>query len=85
MTKKIFSARILVTLKPGVLDPQGKAITRALAGLGLPEITEVRQGKVFDLRIESLDAEAASARLSRGAEALLANSVIEDYHIEILP
>ena len=73
------SARVLVTLKPGVLDPQGQAIEGALAGLGHPGVG-VRQGKVFEVTLE--DGADAKARLGAMCEALLANTVIEDWRIE---
>ncbi len=73
-------ARVFVTLKPGVLDPQGQAIGGALAALGFSGVTSVRQGKVFD--IELADAVDAEARLQRMCEVLLANTVIEDFRID---
>jgi len=76
-------ARVVVTLKRGVLDPQGKAIEGALASLGLDGIGSVRQGKVFDIEIMADDREAAHARLATACERLLANLVIEDYVIEV--
>ena len=72
-------ARVLVTLKPGVLDPQGQAIEGALAGLGHSGVG-VRQGKVFEIALE--DGEDAEARIGAMCEALLANTVIEDWRIE---
>ena len=74
-------ARIFVTLKPGVLDPQGQAIQGALAALGFDGVAAVRQGKVFD--IELTDASEAETRLDRMCAALLANTVIEDYRVEL--
>ncbi len=73
-------ARVFVTLKPGVLDPQGQAIGGALAALGFAGVSLVRQGKVFD--IELADAVDAEARLQRMCEVLLANTVIEDFRID---
>ena len=58
-------ARVIVTLKPGVLDPQGKAIEGALKSLGVVGVASVRQGKVFDIEIDADDREAASRKLSR--------------------
>jgi len=77
-------ARVTVTLKSGVLDPQGQAITGSLKSLGFSGVAGVRQGKVFD--IELGDADPADARLSLAAmcEKLLANTVIENYAIELL-
>ncbi|MCW5721307.1 MAG: phosphoribosylformylglycinamidine synthase subunit PurS [Devosia sp.] len=77
-------ARVTVTLKAGVLDPQGQAIEGSLASLGFAGVKGVRQGKVFDLVLDGLDAEAAKAQLTQMCEKLLANTVIENYAIEIL-
>ena len=74
-------ARIFVTLKPGVLDPQGQAIQGALGALGFDGIAAVRQGKVFD--IELADARDAEARLNIICQRLLANTVIEDFRVEL--
>jgi phosphoribosylformylglycinamidine synthase subunit PurS len=74
-------ARITITLKPGVLDPQGQAIAGALKGLGYQGVESVRQGKVID--IELADATDAERRLGEMCERLLANTVIEDYRVEI--
>ncbi len=74
-------ARIFVTLKDGVLDPQGQAIEGALAALGFDGVGAVRQGKVFD--IELADPADGEARLKAMCEKLLANTVIEDYEIEV--
>ena len=79
----MIKARILVTLKNGVLDPQGKAIEGALGSLGFAGIGSVRQGKVFDVEIESTDAGAAKAQLEDMCAKLLANTVIENYAVEI--
>jgi phosphoribosylformylglycinamidine synthase len=75
-------ARIFVTLKNGVLDPQGLAIHGALGALGFSGVNAVRQGKVFD--IELADSADAEARLKQMCEKLLANTVIEDYRVEIV-
>ncbi|MCX7323114.1 MAG: phosphoribosylformylglycinamidine synthase subunit PurS [Hyphomicrobiales bacterium] len=77
-------ARIYVTLKNGVLDPQGKAIEGALGSLGIPGIASVRQGKMFDIELAGHDAKAAEAALATACEKLLANTVIENYRVEIL-
>ncbi|MBB5754537.1 phosphoribosylformylglycinamidine synthase subunit PurS [Prosthecomicrobium pneumaticum] len=77
-------ARVTVTLKNGVLDPQGKAIGNALHSLGFPGVGAVRQGKVFDVEIAETDRTAAEAALSAMAEKLLANTVIENYSVEII-
>ena len=77
-------ARVTVTLKTGVLDPQGKAIEGALHGLGFPGIGSVRQGKVFDIALSATDRAAALNELRSACEKLLANLVIEDFTIEIM-
>ena len=76
-------ARVHITLKDGVLDPQGKAIGHALAGLGFAGVGEVRQGKVIELDLAEADAAAARDAVAQMCEQLLANTVIEDYTIEI--
>ncbi len=75
-------ARIVVTLKTGVLDPQGKAIESALTSLGIDGVEGVRQGKVFDVEIGDSDPAQAEATLKAACEKLLANTVIENYAIE---
>ena len=77
-------AHITVTLKAGVLDPQGKAIEGALRSLGVNGVTSVRQGKVFDIEIERGDKAQAEAILKQAADKLLANTVIENYRIEVV-
>jgi len=77
-------ARITVTLKAGVLDPQGKAIEGALASLGFAGVASVRQGKVFDVEIAESDPAKAEVALKAMAEKLLANMVIENYRVEIV-
>ncbi|MGI6245040.1 MAG: phosphoribosylformylglycinamidine synthase subunit PurS [Pseudochelatococcus sp.] len=74
-------ARVTVTLRNGVLDPQGKAIEGALASLGIAGIAGVRQGKVFDIALAEADPERARALLGEACEKLLANTVIENYSI----
>ncbi|VDS04719.1 phosphoribosylformylglycinamidine synthase subunit PurS [Devosia equisanguinis] len=76
-------ARVIVTLKNGVLDPQGQAIEGSLASLGFGGVHGVRQGKVFDLDIEGTDVEAARSQITAMCEKLLANTVIENFAIEI--
>jgi len=76
-------ARVVVTLKTGVLDPQGKAIEGALASLGVAGVSSVRQGKVFDIELGAADKEQARATLTAACEKLLANTVIENFSIEI--
>jgi len=77
-------ARVIVTLKEGVLDPQGKAIEGALKSLGIEAIASVRQGKVFDIELAAKDKKTAEAALKNACEKLLANTVIENYRLEVL-
>ena len=77
-------ARVTVTLKAGILDPQGKAIEGALKSLGIIGVASVRQGKVFDIEIEGADRAKAESALKAAAEKLLANMVIENYRVELL-
>ncbi|MGN6550164.1 MAG: phosphoribosylformylglycinamidine synthase subunit PurS [Pararhizobium sp.] len=79
----MIKARVTVTLKNGVLDPQGKAIEHALASLGFSGLGPVRQGKVFDLELDTADRTRAETDLKTMCEKLLANTVIEDYTVEI--
>jgi phosphoribosylformylglycinamidine synthase len=76
-------ARIHISLKPGVLDPQGQAIGNALRGLGFAGVDEVRQGKLIELELADTDLAAARARVEDMCRQLLANPVIENYAIEI--
>jgi phosphoribosylformylglycinamidine synthase len=78
-------ARVTVTLKPGVLDPQGQAIQGSLRSLAFSGIWSVRQGKVFDFELDDAQMPQAEANLTAMCEKLLANTVIENYAIEILP
>jgi phosphoribosylformylglycinamidine synthase subunit PurS len=79
-------ARVHVTLKPSVLDPQGKTICAALNELGHQGIAEVRQGKYFDIQLDpSLSESSAREALEQIARDVLANPVIEDYRVELLP
>jgi phosphoribosylformylglycinamidine synthase len=75
-------ARVTVTLKSGVLDPQGKAIEGALKSLGVAGIAKVRQGKVFDVELDAADRAAAERKLSEACEKLLANTIVEDYAVD---
>ncbi|ASR06212.1 MULTISPECIES: phosphoribosylformylglycinamidine synthase subunit PurS [Rhizobium] len=79
----MIKARVTVTLKNGVLDPQGKAIEGALGALGFSGVGHVRQGKVFDLELDGADKGQAEADLKAMCERLLANTVIENYAIAI--
>jgi phosphoribosylformylglycinamidine synthase len=79
----VIKARVTVTLKNGVLDPQGKAIEGALGALGFEGVGQVRQGKVFDIELDSADAAKAEAELKAMCDKLLANTVIENYSVEL--
>lgn len=76
-------ARVTVTLKNGVLDPQGKAIEGALGSLGVGGVDSVRQGKLFDVELATNDPAEAEATLKAMCEKLLANTVIESYRYDI--
>ncbi len=76
-------ATVFVSLKSGVLDPQGKAVQEALGRLGFHEVRGVRVGRTITLDLEDADPERARERLEAMCQALLANTVIEDYRIEI--
>lgn len=76
-------ATVHVTLKPGVLDPQGKAIAHALETLGFDGVEGVRQGKFLELDLAEADADAARKTVTDMCERLLANTVIENYRVEI--
>jgi phosphoribosylformylglycinamidine synthase subunit PurS len=77
--------RVFVTLKTGVLDPQGAAIKHSLAALGFDGVNDVRQGKVIELDLAETDPGKARAEASKMCDTLLANTVIENYALEILP
>ena len=77
-------ARVTVTLKSGILDPQGKAIEGALKSLGIEGVASVRQGKVFDIELTDGDRKAAEVLLKEAADKLLANTVIENYRVEVI-
>jgi phosphoribosylformylglycinamidine synthase subunit PurS len=77
-------ARIKITLKGGVLDPQGKAIEAALAGLGFTGVNEVRQGKYIEVDLAETDEERARQQVERICKELLANTVIENYAYELV-
>lgn len=76
-------AKVHVTLKNGVLDPQGRAIGHALESLGFAGVGDVRQGKYIELDLDETDADKARARVGEMCEKLLANTVIENYAIEL--
>jgi phosphoribosylformylglycinamidine synthase PurS subunit len=79
----VIKARVTVTLKNGVLDPQGKAIEGALGALGFAGVGSVRQGKVFDIELDGPDKAKAEADLKAMCDRLLANTVIENYAVEL--
>ncbi|MSO73899.1 MAG: phosphoribosylformylglycinamidine synthase subunit PurS [Alphaproteobacteria bacterium] len=85
MRQIIVKAKVHITLKAGVLDPQGKAIGRALSSLGFDGVGEVRQGKVIEIELAETDRAKAEASLRAMCEKLLANTVIENYAIELRP
>ena len=76
-------ARVFVTLKPSVFDPQGRTIADALHSMGYTGVGDVRQGKYFELEVDSRSADQARALAAEVADKLLANPVIESYRIEI--
>lgn len=76
-------ARIIITLKSGVLDPQGKAIQHALGALGFAGVEDVRQGKYIEVEVAERDEAKARAEVERMCRKLLANTVIENYAIEL--
>ncbi len=76
-------ARVFVTLKPGVLDPAGKAVEQSLHSLGYSEVGDARLGKYIELRIEQSDPAKARVRVEEMCKKLLANTVVEDYRVEI--
>ena len=75
-------ARVVVTLKKSVLDPQGQAVSRALGTLGFSEVKDVRLGKIIELDLDAKDAAEARKRVEQMCEKLLANLVIEEYRVE---
>lgn len=77
-------ARVHVMLKTGVLDPQGEAVRHALGSIGFDGIEGVRQGKVIELELAETDPATAEAEVEKMCEALLANTVIERYEVELL-
>lgn len=76
-------ARVVVTLKKSVLDPQGQAVSRALGALGFPEVKDVRLGKIIELEVDENDPAEARKRLEQMCEKLLANTVIEEYRVVV--
>ena len=76
-------ATVYVRLKQEVLDPQGEAVRRALAGMGIPGVGSVRVGKLIEIDLGDVDEATARARLAKAADELLANPVIEDYEVVV--
>jgi phosphoribosylformylglycinamidine synthase len=76
-------ARVFVTLKPSVFDPQGRTIAEALHSMGYTGVGDVRQGKYFELEVQAASADAAKSLVADVADKLLANPVIESYRIEV--
>lgn len=76
-------ARVHITLKNGVLDPQGKAVQHALNGLGFSSVDDVRQGKYIELKLKTKDRKKAKIEVEKMCKALLANTVIENYSVDI--
>jgi phosphoribosylformylglycinamidine synthase len=76
-------ARVFVTLKDGILDPQGKAIEGALRSLGINGVESVRQGKIFDVELAAKDQAAAQELLRQACEKLLANQIVENFKVEV--
>jgi phosphoribosylformylglycinamidine synthase len=79
----MMKAKVFVTLKPSVFDPQGQTIAEALHSMGYAGIGDVRQGKYFELEVDAATAETARAVASEVADKLLANPVIESYRVEV--
>ena len=77
----MFIAHVRVTLRPSILDPQGKAVTNAIHDLGMPSVDSVRTGKFFEVKVDAPSAEAAEATVRQACERLLANPVTEDFVI----
>ena len=77
-------ARVFVTLKPSVFDPQGRTIVEALHSMGYDGVSDVRQGKYFELEVDATDGEQARVLASEVADKLLANPVIESFRVEIV-
>lgn len=78
-------ARVYVSLKPSVFDPQGRVVADALVTLGYDDVTDVRQGKFFEVEVADEDPASTKSRVTEMAEKLLANPVIESYRVEVLP
>lgn len=76
-------AKVHITLKAGVLDPQGKAVEHALGGLGFKDVLDVRQGKYIELTLKTKDKAKAKAEVEKMCQSLLANTVIENYTVDL--
>jgi phosphoribosylformylglycinamidine synthase subunit PurS len=85
LENKTMRVKIFISLKQGVLDPQGKAIERSLHTFGYQEVQDVRAGKFLELEVDASSRESAEARVREMCDKLLANPVIEDYRFEISP
>jgi phosphoribosylformylglycinamidine synthase PurS subunit len=83
MRSPTFLARIQITLKPSVLDPQGGAVTKALGALGFDEVSDVRVGRYLEMRLSAQDEAAAERRVTQMCDALLANLIIERYEFSL--
>jgi phosphoribosylformylglycinamidine synthase PurS subunit len=83
MRRSPLKAKVHITLKSGVLDPQGKAVEHALGGLGFKDIIDVRQGKYIELTLKTKDKAKAKAEVEKMCKTLLANTVIENYTVEM--
>ena len=79
----MYKARILITLKPTVMDAQGQTVERALGSLGHDSVRSVRIGKYVTLELDGADADSARAQVERMCDQLLANPIIEDYRVEL--
>jgi phosphoribosylformylglycinamidine synthase len=77
-------ARVYVTLKPSVFDPQGRVVADALVSLGYRDVKDVRQGKFFEIELDGADPAGGKARVTEMADKLLANPVIESYRVEVV-
>jgi len=78
-------ARVFVTPKTAILDPQGKAVAASLHSMGYDEVADARLGKLIELRLEGKDAASVSERVDEMCRRLLANEIIEDYRFEVAP
>ena len=77
-------ARVTVMLKSGILDPQGEAVKNALNSLGYTQVNSIRQGKIIEINLDETSKEKAKKNIEKMCEKLLANTVVENYEIEII-